>query len=253
MKVKNIVFLICGIAFSTVATVMFCFFILPGIQDKDILKNGKEAIATVIDVGSNTTYNDEEYYYIKFTFVNDQGQTITYKTNSAYTIWDLEDMGHVTIDMHSYTFTPISGTTIEIKYVGNKAVAKDYIEEPQGIVQWVMVIVFGLVGVGMMVAFVVSIVNSKGNKKILQHGMDGTGTFLQHSVGMIVNGVRHFKIHFSFVNQMGETVIAKTGTNYLSYEVDALMTMHTFPIRYIGNKAVINLSKQELLSGQHSY
>lgn len=107
---------------------------------------------------------------------------------------------------------------------------------------------FGGVGVVFLIAFIHSIIAGVKNNKIEQFGRNGTGTYLKHKEVLSSNEVPYHRIYFSFKNDSGKIVETKTrGGGYRRYEAEAFAIMQTFPIRYLGDKAIIRTDKQTLL------
>ena len=82
--------------------------ILKGIRFKRIRRKGTQTVGMFLDSASGITMNGVPLYYIKFSFVNEDGATVEVKTPSIYTIRQAE-------------FYEKLGR-FEIKYINNVAV-----------------------------------------------------------------------------------------------------------------------------------
>lgn len=111
---------------------------------KKILENGVETTATLIDIGSSMS-GSETYYWLKFSFVNSEGETITCKTKSLYPnsfITESRIAGHTPNSKFELT-----GEPVQVKYIGEKAVLKEYIpKEDKEWTNWLAPGFFGAIG-----------------------------------------------------------------------------------------------------------
>jgi hypothetical protein len=251
MKVVRIVFLIFGVVFGGFATGAFYVFIKPQLDAEQILKNGTETTATVINIGGNATVNGEPRYYIRFSFINSEDEEITVKTGSLYPEYFLRNSGIAAYSDSTRSFGVVFGKEIQVMYKGANAVVKGYVAESETGFMWIFVLVFGGVGAGMLIAFAYSIAADARNSKIKQYGRDGTGKYLNHTSNVTYNNVPYFRIHFSFEDYDGRIIEVKTGSSYSQHEAEAIAAMQSFPIKYMGDKAVIMLDKQTLLQTRH--
>jgi hypothetical protein len=103
---------------------------------------------------------------------------------------------------------------------------------------FIILFVFGGVGVGMGVAFIKTILCGIRSRNIVMNGTNGIGTFMGARVGVTVNNTKYYKLTFSFRDNRGVEHIVKTRSRYYVREVDILRERGTFEIRYIGNHAV---------------
>ncbi len=100
------------------------------------------------------------------------------------------------------------------------------------------------VGIYFLTLFVRDSLFNMQNRWIKRFGRDATGTYMNHkSVIAKIKGeekITYYNIYFSFENEAGKTIETKTrGDVFPIHEVEKLIHMQTFPIRYIGNNAVI--------------
>lgn len=145
------------ILFGLAAYVLFGMC-LPEIQNKDIFENGNEGTATV----------DKVYYsqssgicYFEFTFKNDSGEDVTRQTSDVYSAEDLLEMGIFEKTPDNF-YEPIAGEkTIEIMYLGNNAVPKNYIAKNDISVTMAVSICIAVLGVGLFVTFFILIKKSE--------------------------------------------------------------------------------------------
>lgn len=254
MKRKNAVLLIIlAVVFIGLSIGLFEINFIPKAADKKVLQNGVETTATVESVYSNTKINGKPYYYIEFIYKNEKGEYITAKTNAAYTFEKLLNMNVIYYDTIYNDYYIPENATIQIKYLGNKAVAKDYVESKSNSIMYIVSGIFLLFG---LIAFAtsISIFVKKGKyNKLLKTGVEGEGRFMSKKVGISVNREKYYKIKFSFTNENGQFTEYETDAIYRELEANVIETMKTFPIKYKGKKAIINLSNQELLDAQRNY
>ena len=111
---------------------------------------------------------------------------------------------------------------------------------------WALFLVLMVAGVEIyiLIVFVRNYISDIRNHRIKQFGRNGTGTYLKHKeVLKEIAGnkkVSYYEIHFSFKNDSEKIIETKTSGGVFSmYEVEALTVMKTFPIRYMGDNAVI--------------
>ena len=75
----KIILTIAGIICTGIGAGLYILLIKPSLDAKNIHKNGLETSATLIDVGSSMSKGSEAYYWVKLSFVNAAGETITCK------------------------------------------------------------------------------------------------------------------------------------------------------------------------------
>lgn len=214
------------IAFGGVAAGLFFGLIFPGFHESYVAENGKVATAEVMGISSNTTINDEPYYYIRYKYTNDKGEEVTGRTNTAYT----EDEANA---------IRRAGTML-IKFDEHgHSVAADYKKAAGSSFLWIFIIVFGAVGVGMGIAVIRQIVRFASEGRLKAVGREGRGFFIDSASRMSVNGVPMYYIKYSFVNEDRETVEVKTGSVYERHEVDIFRALGEFDIKYSEKRATI--------------
>lgn len=233
------VYLLFATVFTAGAVLIFSLWIWPAVEDKNIAANGTETTATVQDVATNVTINGQPYYYIQLSFTNEAGQIVDTLTNSSYTWNDLKNLGIATGNIVNY------GAEVQIKYECKKAVLTGIEPKDTGIL-WLALIPFGAAGLGMSAAFIVTLFKEKTERRIRAEGRDAAGTYVKNSFSLSFNRARLYKIRFTFTNDTGETVNAKTRSIYSWHEMEKLAQMGTFPVKHEGDKAVIALDKNQL-------
>ncbi len=105
-------------------------------------------------------------------------------------------------------------------------------------------LMFAVGGTICLKVFVRDSIFIRRNNRIKQFGRDGIGTYLKHKeiikVGEKDNETPYYEIHFSFENDSGKIIETKTSGSVFSIcKAEALALMKTFPIRYMGDNAVI--------------
>ena len=228
----------------------FFGLIQPTIEAQNILKNGAETTATVISLHSNLTQDSERYYYLKLSFINASGEEVTVKTKSLYSEQFISKQRIASRNQFSGKYDVVEKETVQIMYKGDKTVLKGFVPDDDGWWIWLFPVFFGAAGIGLLIAAVCGCVERINDAKIKKNGTDGTGVYLKHSSSSSTNGVNYNNIYFTFKNDQWEYVEVKTGALYEDYEAEALKAMQSFPIKYIGDKAVIVVDKSEFLRFQ---
>jgi hypothetical protein len=231
-----------GAVFAGIAAAVLVWVLIPPLSARRVLNNGVDTTARVVNfakkftetTSSGSSSSKTEYFYIKLSFVNPKGKEVVYKTRSIYT--------RQFISRNNIT----GNETVQVICKGNKAVVKGY--EPKETVfgLWVFVLIFSAIGVLLWALVAWSITNVV----IMHYGTYGTGIYQKTEKSSFWTEPY---IIFSFENKNGEQVEFKTG--YISidykveglndYEVEALIEMKSFPIKFRGNKAVIMMEKTD--------
>ena len=235
---------ILGAPFAGVAAAILIWVLLPLLSASRVLNNGVETTATVVNFAkkftettkSGSSSSKTEYYYITLSFVNADGNEVIYKTRSIYPRQFIRN-NNIT-----------ENETVQVICKGNKAIVKGYEPKKNDFWLWIFVIIFGAIGILLWKLAVWSITNVA----IMQYGTPGTGIYQKTETSSFWPEPYFV---FSFENKKGEQVEVKT--RYISkdykvdtmkdYELEALIEMQSFPIKFRGNKAVIAVDKNELL------
>jgi len=232
-----------GAPFAGVAAAILIFVLIPPISAKYVLNNGVETTAKVVNFAkkftetttSGSSSSKTEYYYITLSFVNSEGEKTVYKTRSIYPRQFISDR-------------IAENRTVQVMCLGNRAVVKGYEPKETEFWLWIFVLAFGIIGILLWKLAVWSITNVN----IMHNGTLGTGIYQKTEKSSFWTEPY---IIFSFENKNGEQIEVKT--RYISkdykvdtikdYELEALIEMKSFPIKFIGNKAVIVADGSELL------
>ena len=235
---------ILGAPFAGVAAAILIWVLIPPLSAKRILNNGVETTATVVNFAkkftettkSGSSSRKTEYYYITLSFVNSKGKEVVYKTRSIYTRQFISNK-NIT-----------ENGTVQAICLGNKAIVKGYEPKKNEFWLWIFVLIFGTIGVMLWKLAAWSITNVA----IMRYGTPGTGIYQKTEASSFWTEPH---IVFSFENKNGKQVEVKT--RYISkdskvetpkdYEMEALIEMKSFPIKYKGNKAVIMVDESEFL------
>lgn len=97
-------------------------------------------------------------------------------------------------------------------------------------------VAIGLVAIGFGIKNMVKMI--KDNKTI-KKGKDGIGTFITRKPYGSINDIPMFKVEFSFTNDDNQVCQVISGQIYTYEEVDTLKNNKEFPIKYLGDSAVI--------------
>ena len=143
----RIILLIAGLIFAGIGTGLFFLLIKPSIDARNILENGIETTATIIDINSNMSKGNERFFWLKLSFVNSAQEKITYRTKSIYPLSFITAHGIAEINNNAKKYKA-TNKPIQVMYLGNKAVVKDFIpKEDKDWTNWLGPGFFGGIGV----------------------------------------------------------------------------------------------------------
>ena len=245
-------------AFVGVGAGVFFGLIKPPMEAKNILKNGTETTATVISLHCNFTKissvtngsvaktTEDAYYSLKLSFINAAGEEVTVKTNSIYPEQFITKQGIASKNKFSGQYDVIEKETVQIMYKGNKAILKGFVPDKGEGWLWLFPIVFGAIGIGLFIASLFAFMNVISSFKLKKYGTDGIGIYLKHEITPSKNGTK-YGVYFTFQNEQEQHVEVKTDYIYEEYEAEALKAMQSFPIKFIGDKAIIVVEKSVFL------
>jgi len=234
-----------GGVFAGVGAGVYFWVLKPPMEATKILKKGTETTATVIyaesklteTTKSGSTSSTKALYYLNLSFVNSKGETITYKTNSMYDKYFLRNM-NIATEINSTT-GKYDEQQVQVMYLGAKAVVKGYVPEKTEMFLWLFPIIFGAIGAAIWIALAWGIVKSTGEFIIKQTGTAGIGIYLKHEQ-RTVSDATSYNIYYSFENKHGKIIENKSGALYIDEQkAEELIKKRSFPIKYIGKKAVI--------------
>ena len=234
------------LAFGGTGFGVFFWILKPPMDAKKILKNGVGTTATIISLHSNLTKDKVPYYFLKLSFHNSEGEEITVETSSLYSENFIRKQKIAEYNKTTGKYDIVIQDTVQIKYTGKKAILRSYVPEKSDVWLWTFPIVFGAIGLGFFSMFVYGIIIVIINSIIKKFGTPGIGKYLRHSSNPIA-GVPRSIIYYTFENKSGKLVEAKSKYTNNDREAEALIEMQTFPIWYIGSKALIVLDEDTLL------
>jgi len=233
-----------GAPFVGVAIAILFWVLIPPLSAKRVLNNGVETTAKVVNFAKKFTETSKsgsssrktEYYYLTLSFINSKGKEVVYKTRSIYTRQFISNMRIA------------ENETVQVMCLGNKAIVKGYEPKKNDFWLWVFVLIFCTIGFFLWKLAVWSITNVA----IMHYGTPGTGIYRKTVTSSFWTEPY---IIFSFENENGEQIEVKTRYISKDYKVDtmkddeleALIEMKSFPIKFRRNKAVIMVDKNELL------
>ena len=226
---------------------VYYWVLKPPMDAENILKNGVETTATIISLNSNVTKDKEPYYSLKLSFHNSEGEEITVKTSSLYSQNFIRQHKIAEYDRDTRMYNKVikDKDKVKVRYIGKNAVLRSYVPDKTDKVFWAFPIVFGSIGLGFLIAIVYGIISSMMNIIIKIFGAPGIGRYLRHSLNPIA-GVSRYIIYYTFENKSGKLVEGKVSYTNQAIEAEALIEMKSFPIKYIGKKALIMLGENEL-------
>jgi len=242
-------FIFIGGVFAGVGAGVYFWVLQPPMEATKILKKGAETTATVIYADSKVTSTTKSgsssstkaLYYLNLSFVNAKGETITYKTNSMYDKYFLRNL-NIATEINSIT-GKYDEQQVQVLYLGEKAIVKGYEPEKTETFLWIFPIVFGIIGAAIWLALLWGIVKTTGEFIIKQTGDASTGIYLKHEQK---TGTIYYYVYFKYENKFQEIVETGTGFSYQDFEAETLAAMGTFPVRYLGKKAVIAVDRKVL-------
>ena len=101
------------------------------------------------------------------------------------------------------------------------------------------ILIFTVVGTGMFIFGLKSVLKDRRLKKLAKTGKDATGTFVTYTLTHTTNGVPYFKVVFTYENDKGEIVEAHTAGKYRTEEAEYYSHVGKFQIKYDNKDAVI--------------
>lgn len=244
-----------GVFFAGAGTWIYFGILKPPVTARKILKNGIETTANIIDVGSNVRINkfesrgvEERYYHLKLSFLNQAGKTVAYKSNSIYPHSFIAQMDLAEYNDVSKKYDIATKEPIQVMSLGNKAVVKDFVPDNKSSWWlWILAVVFSALGFGIIISLAAGAINVAVESIIKQHGTPGTGVYSSHTYDTVPTPAKLYTIYFTFENAKEKTIVNKKVISNSDIEAEILIKMGSFPIKYMGNKAVIMLNKNEIL------
>jgi len=244
---KIILGIIVVFSFPATGTGVYIFLIRPPLVANNILKNGIETTATIIGIDSRLAKTSngkkENYYNLTLIFQKMTGEEIQIKTNSIYSEQFIKKQNIGSYNSITRKYDTITNVKVQIMYLGNNAVVKEYVPDKTDRILWLFPVIFNLIGVLIFISLIVGIKNDKMDAKIKQFGTCGTGKYLKHTRDR-VNGVILYKIYYSFKNDIGDTIETIASFANRCSEAEAIIQMQSFPVKYIGKKAIILLKNE---------
>ena len=232
-----IAYLLIPAIFGGVGAGVYLGILKPPIEAKKILKNGVETTATVIGIDSKgavttrsgNTSTTRRYYYLILSFVNSGGDKIVYKTRSIYP------------ESFVRNNNIEKGETVQVMYVGAKAVVKGLVPEKADTFLWVFPIIFGAIAAAFLIVLAVSLVWTAHDSIIKTFGATATGTYLEQK--KLIPDLN--SITCTFKKENGEVINIKTNFMYTDSVSEDMAKKGSFPIKYLGKKAVIIIDKNK--------
>ena len=168
--------LLLALIFGGIGAGGFFGILKPPMDTKKILRNGAETTAAIIDIGSNLTSksgnSEERYYYLGLSYVNSEGENITVKTTSLYPERFIRDRKIAAYNKNSGMYNTLTKETVQVKYIGNKAVVKGFVPKNEPFLFWFFPIIFGGIGAAFLTALIMGVVKAVGAfffKHIIKH------------------------------------------------------------------------------------
>jgi len=228
---------------------LFFMLLKPSLEAKNILKNGVETTATLIDMGSYVKKNDQPYYWLKFSFVNSAGKTVTYKTNCLYPEYFIN--GEEIAEYTENNRYEVTNEPVRVMYMGKKAVIKGFVPKddehwalwiPSGvfcaagllillwlvlapvvrmypvmqeILSFMLFVLFGFIFAGIGAGVYLWVLKPPMEAaKILKNGVETTATVIAAESNSTINDVPQYYLVLSYVNSEGKKITCKTNSIY---------------------------------------
>ena len=206
--------------FGGVGAGVFFWLIKPPMEAGKIHKNGVETTATIIGMESNVTVSSssgntttkKQYYYLKLSFVNSEGDEIEYKTRDIYS------------DRFIRNHNIKKGGTVQVMYVGVKAVVKGFIPEYETWL-WLFPVIFGGIAAAFLIFSALSFVWTASDAIVKKFGIPATGTYLEQKKMFNSDESNFNSITCTFQKDNGDTVEVKTRFIYTDSAAKELAEM----------------------------
>ena len=234
-------YLIIPTIFGGVGAGVFLGVIKPPMDARKILKTGVETTATVTDIDSKGTLSSTsgnttktvQHYALKLSFINSERNEIEYKTRGIYPERFIRENKIK------------KGETVQVMYVGDKAVVKGFVPEYETWL-WLFPVIFGAIAAGFLIILALGFVWTANDYIIKKFGDSATGTYLEQKKWITGNESNFISITCTFIKDNGDTVKVKTRFQYTNSEAEELAEMGSFPIKYKWKKAVIMIDKTKM-------
>ena len=206
---------------------------------QNILENGIEVEATILERSSNSniSINEVDYYSIGYVFVDENGEEHRGRTSATYDYYEISQIA--------------KKKTIKIKYLADTfdSVESDYGKNGMtaggGI--GLFVVIFGVVDGLLWVAVIVTIFKEIKKKSISKKGTEYTATYMAMSSNVKVNNVPMYAISYFWKDEKGEIHEDKSGHDFYYKEALAYSNAGTFKIRAVGEDSVITSRPSKLI------
>ena len=246
----KVVLVIVGLICAGIGAGLFFLLLNPSLETKKILNNGAETTATLIDIGSNISKGSEAYYWLKLSFVNSEGETITCKTKSLYPMYFVKGEGIAEYNKAAKKYE-VTTKPVQVMYMGDKAAIKGFVpKEDEDWTNWLPPGFFGGIGVLILLGLALSPIVTMfpviqqilafigvvfigfvfagigagvylwvlkppmEAAKILKKGAETTATVIGAESKVAVNNTSYYCLTLSYVNSEGETITYKTQSLY---------------------------------------
>lgn len=242
--IKGNFMLLFAVFFAIPVIVLVALMFVDKPDYKNILENGIETTGYIIEnsATSNTTVNGEPYYSIKYYFKDENFNEHSGKTSESYTYFEvlqMEKRGTILIKYNPENFESIEANYDPSEDVGNNLL-------------WVFLAAFGIAD---LVMWVVTIKVGKHNlilAKVEREGKEYTANVTGISSNLVVNNVHKYKVHYTWLGDMGETINGSSTSKYYYDEAVALENAKTVTIKAIGKDSVIMTTPDMCLDNHYN-
>lgn len=153
--------------------------------NKNIVENGTELQAEVVEYKSNIKLDGTKYYYVTYSYYYG-GKKYTEKSSTSYTLEQVKDLEQITI-----------------KYYNGKTIEAGYTKDKRYNMMFTFSIIFTCATVGFLVAIIVNLSQSRELNNIKKSGTRTVGMFKASSVNAFVKGEPRYKIECVFRDNLG--------------------------------------------------
>lgn len=228
-KVFKYVFLIIFFVVFFGISIIFWGMIAKHFENKNIVKNGVVINAEVVGYETNTSINDVNYYYVKYTF---EYESVTYNGTSS-TNFTLDEV----VNLHN----------IDIKFYNGKSIEATYSKPKELNVEIVFLVLTTCIGLTSGLILAIDIAKTIGNKNLAKTGTLITATvtgvkYISTTTVRTMNNVsveQYYKIKCRYKMLSGEIVEDFTKQTYAKDEAIYLRDLKKIQIKYKNKKFVI--------------
>ena len=205
---------------------------------ENIIQYGIETDAHVISGSehSSISVNEVSYYSIDYYFFDENMVMHTGRTSQSYTYYQINQM--IEDEVIKIKYLPDTYESIEANYTSSKDKSKT--------TTTIFLAVFGMADLILWIAVFNIGKNNMFEDKISKQGREFNAVVTGISSNLVVNGVRKYKVHYDWTNEMGENISDTTRSIYRFNDATALEQAKNIQIKAIGRKSIITTDPKTL-------